>query len=254
MTDLPPGGASAAGTVAPYPRGVGDPTAVQDGAVRPPRRAGRWIAPILAVAAAALLGYIGWALLAPGGSLVVPTLIVLGSGLALAAIAALVAFLGPRRRAWWLFSGLMVPLAAVAAVWTFFFALPAAVAWDPSLHGQALAVLARLHAAPTNAHGRPRRDCWTITTGSAGPVGAPYRECAIDSSIGSRPFVHVWFAPVSVPSEALDYTDVGTAAFVDECYRHLDGDWWMTAPEDEAAASGGGGRACRIGYRPSGGP
>jgi hypothetical protein len=57
----------------------------------------------------------------------------------------------------------------------------------------------------------------------------------------------LYFALGAVPVRGIGYTDVGAAAFPDECSRHLVGRWWMFVGD------GGGGGPCPFGYRFHGG-
>ena len=73
------------------------------------------VAIVLSVVVGMVLGYLGWVLPSPGGSLVVPTLNVLGVGLALAGCSWIVACFTPRRRGLWIFAvatGILSLLAA----------------------------------------------------------------------------------------------------------------------------------------------
>jgi len=56
------------------------------------------------------------------------------------------------------------------------------------------------------------------------------------------------FTATGGPTLGLGYTNLGGAAFPDECSRHLTGEWWMFA----GTTSGTG--DCPIGYQFNGGP
>ena len=182
------------------------------------------------------LAYLGWVLPSPGGSLVVPTSVVLGIGCA-AGIAC------------WIITGRWATTAAVlgvtvlAAVWTFSFSLPARIAWDSNATSQAQTALQHLASSPRNPYGVPLRPCSTMGTGSVGPIDAPYRECAVSTPEGH----FVIFTAAELTGRGLGYTDIGAATFPDECSRHLTGEWWMFTRE----SSGTGG--CPIGYQFHGG-
>ena len=182
------------------------------------------------------LGWLGWVLPVPGGTLVVPTAVVAAVGTALAGAC----WLGTGSRA---LGASVVGVTAVAAVWTFAFALPATLAWDPGATSQARAALARLADGPRARDGVPLQPCATVAVGRVGPMSAPYRHCAVSSPEGH----FVLFTAVGRPLQGLGYTDIGSATFPDECSRHLTGAWWMFT------ASHGGIGGCPIGYRFDGG-
>lgn len=185
---------------------------------------------------AIFLGYMGWVLPSPGGSLAVPTLIVSGIGCAVGV-------------ACWIITGrraaavAVLAITAAASVWTFAFSLPASVAWDSNATSQAQTALQELASSPRNQYGVPLRPCSTTITGSVGPIGAPYRECAVSTPEGH----FVIFTPAGQTGRGLGYTDTGAATFPDECSRHLTGEWWMFTRD----SSGTGG--CPVGYQFHGG-
>jgi hypothetical protein len=205
-------------------------------AVTGDRRRRPALAAAVAVLVAVGLGWLGWVLPVPGGSLVVPTAVVAAVGTALAGVC----WLGTRSR---LLAASVVGVTAVAAVWTFAFSLPAALAWDPGATTQARAALAQLAGGPRDRYGVPLHPCATVSAGQVGPMAAPYRHCAVSTPEGH----FVLFTTVGRPRQGLGYTDVGPATFPDECSRHLTGAWWMfTAPH-------GGTGWCPVGYRFDGG-
>ena len=198
--------------------------------------------PVTAVTVAivgAVLGYLGWVLPRPGDSLVVPTLVVLGIGCALA-VPGIV---------YWLVSGrgaiaiAILATTVVAAIWTFEFSLPAAVALDTSATAQAQAALVQLNSSPRSKYGVPLHPCSMKVVGSVGPLGAPYRQCAVSTPEGH----FVLYTSGTQTSRGLGYTDIGASTFPDACSRHLIGRWWMfTGPKN-------GEGACPIGYSFQGG-
>ncbi len=203
--------------------------------------AGRLRLPVALTAAivtlvAIVLGYLGWVLPSPGGSLVIPTLIVFGIG-CVAGIAC------------WIITGSRATAVAIlgvtvlASVWTFSFSLPASVIWGSNATSQAHTALQQLASSPRNQYGVPLRPCSTRTTGSVGPIGAPYRQCAVSTPEGH----FVIFTAAGRTGRGLGYTDIGAATFPDQCSRHLTGEWWMFTED----SSGTGG--CPIGYQFHGG-
>ena len=190
-----------------------------------------------------VLGYLGWALPTPGDSLLVPTLIVAGVGLAIAVVGAIFA-LHPRLTSLWLFCGVVLVLTVVASLWTFQFALPASVAWDASATQQAQTVIARVNAEPL-VNGVPPGHCWTVQNGSIGDVQAPYRECGISTPEGH--FVTFVSVGVGPKGGGLGYTDRGAATFQDACSKHLFGKWWAFSNNTDGMGS------CPVGYMFHGG-
>jgi len=200
-------------------------------------RVPRWITVGILVVTATVLGSLGWVLLSPGGSLAIPTLIVLGVGGAIGII-------------YWIVTGsgtTAVALAAVtlaASVWTFACALPVSVALDPSADAQAHAAFVQLASSPRSKYGIPVDPCSTKRDGSVGPLDAPYRVCAVSSPQGH----FVLFTAIGQSPRGLGFTDIGAATFLDECSRHLIGEWWTFT------ASTGGLGGCPLGYQFHGGP
>jgi hypothetical protein len=206
------------------------------------------VAIALSVVVGIVLGYLGWVLPSPGGSLIVPTLIVLGVGLALAGCSWIVACFAPHRRGLWVFAVATGILTLFAAAWTFWFSLPAAMWSDSGAVQQAQNALLKLRQEPTK-NGVPINHCWRIETGTIGPLSAPYEACATSTRVVGQPFVVVAFTSVESSRGCVDYTNVGGgAAFYDSCYRHLVGPWWMTSLDRSGVGN------CPIGYRFHGGP
>ncbi len=205
----------------------------QDGRLRVPRL----VTATILVAIAIVLGYLGWVLPSPGGSLVFPTLIVFGSGCASGIV-------------YWIITGgraTAVTVAAItvtASVWTFAYSLPTSVAWDSSATSQAQAALLQLSSSPRSHYGIPLHPCSTKLIGRVGPINAPYRECAVSTPEGH----FVLFTVAGQNARGVGYTDRGAATFLDECSRHLTGEWWMFT----RSTSGTG--DCPIGYQFNGGP
>jgi len=194
------------------------------------------VAALILSALAIILFYLGWILPSPGGSLVVPTLVVFGIG----CIAGLACWIATGSRA--------IPITAagialVASVWTFQFSLPASVTWGSNATAQAQEALVRVNLGPYSAVGIPVHPCSIAMTGSVGKLDAPYRQCAASTPQGH----FVTFTPKGQPTHGLAYTDVGAGTFPDECSRHLIGEWWMFS----GSTDGMGG--CPIGYQFHGG-
>ena len=200
-------------------------------------RVPRWFTAGILFVTAIVLGSLGRVLLNPGGSLAIPTLIVLGVG-------------GAIGITYWIVTGsgtTAVALAAItlaASVWTFAIALPVSVALDSSANSQAHAAFVQLASAPRSRYGIPVHPCSTKLEGSVGPLDAPYRVCAVSSPEGH----FVLFTVIGQSARGLGITDRGAATFLDECSRHLIGEWWMFT----GRTRGTGG--CPFGYQFRGGP
>jgi hypothetical protein len=205
---------------------------------------------LVAVALVAIaLGALGWFLPIPGGSLVAPTLTVLGVGAAIALVAWVAACFRPNQHWRWVFAAGVVGVTVIAGIWTYAFSLPMSLWFDSGATAQALAALAPLRAS-AQAHGgvATARPCTLQATGSIGPLRAPYQQCAVWTPEGR----FVTFSAVgSSPSRGLSFTYVGAKTFADECARHLVGQWWMFT---ESANTNGVPGSCPIGYRYYGGP
>jgi len=192
-----------------------------------------------------ILGYLGWVLPSPGESLVTPTLIVAGTGLGISVCGALFAFLPPHRLEAVTWAGVVLTFTLLASVWTYQFSLPAHVAWDSSSTARAKAILFRLNQGNLNVT-VPPQPCITFTKGSIGPLDAPYRACATSTSEGH----FVMFTTGGVRSRGITYTDLGAETFLDECFKHLDGSWYMFTSGDLSNPA----NPCPIGYEFQGGP
>jgi hypothetical protein len=186
------------------------------------------------------LGYLGWTLPSVGSSLLVPTVIVFGVGAATATASWIVAGIGSWRRQLRVFSVLVSSFTVMASIWTFEFALPASLAWNLGATHTAQTVLLKLRDAPGFSHGvAPYPGCMEVTTGSIGPLEAPYSECPLWTNVGHS---------VSFRGDrgGLTYTDSPATTFEDQCIRHLVGEWWMFAPESNDMGG------CPFGYHFSG--
>lgn len=203
-----------------------------------------------AVGVGLVLGYLGWILLSPGGSIAIPTLVVFGAGAVVAFVASMVALSSNPLRLFAKYLAFAVgSMTILATVWTWQFALPASVAWS-SATTQAQQALTTAADGPKDAHGMPLHPCTTVTTGSVGPLAAPYQECA------TTPFPRrsaVMFSAVDTdgrPSQrGIAYVLGGSAGwFADECSRHLEGPWWEFTASQNALGD------CPMGYTYHGGP
>jgi hypothetical protein len=168
------------------------------------------------------LGYAGWVLPTAGGSVLIPTFVVFGIGAVVALAGWALAIVRPGRHGPLAFAAVVGLCTLVASVWTFQFSLAARVSWGSDATTQAQLALVQLGQSPKYANGAPERPCVVVDHDSVGPLEAPYRRCAVSASEGYA----VTFAPVGAPSSGLAFTDMGGAAFPDECSRHLSGQWW----------------------------
>jgi hypothetical protein len=206
------------------------------------------VAVLVGVAIGVALGALGTALVTPGRSLAVPTAIVAGIGGAIALVAWVVASFRATRHAGWILAVTVAGVTILASVWTFEFALPAAVEWSGAT-AQAQDALHALSQSPLDHDGTvPPHSCTVHATGSVGPLAAPYRECTIWTPVGH--LVEFVSNGPGAPG-GLVYTDRPSTSFADQCVRHLTGRWWMVAP---SADSNGDPGSCFFGYRFVGGP
>ena len=204
--------------------------------------AGGWAA-VAAVAVGIGLGAFGTAMVTPGQSLAVPTAIVAGIGGALGLVSWVVASFRAGRQAGLIFAVAIAVVTVLAGTWTFEFALPAAIEWSNAT-AQAQSALSLLGHFPQNRDGTVLpKPCMVHTSGSIGPLAAPYKECAIWTPVG-----HLVTFIASSPNAhgGLVYTNRPSASFPDECARHLVGDWWMFAPSTNSNGDPG---SCYLGYR-----
>jgi hypothetical protein len=207
-----------------------------------------WLAVPAAIGVGVLLGWLGWALLVPGESLVIPSLLVLGTGAVVALSSGIFGMRRPLRRWIRVFAKATVACSIAAAIWTFQFALPSSIAWDSGVTARAQAVLADLSVSARTHHGvAPLEPCSIHRSGSVGPLNAPYKECAIWTTEGH----FVTFTTLGPrTARGLGFTNAGAPTFPDECARHLVGQWWMfTEPPNSSVSPGG----CPIGYHFQGG-
>jgi hypothetical protein len=177
-------------------------------------------------------GLIGWLLVQPGRSVLVPSaevavLVTLPFVIGMAILS-----FSDNRQLHRLFLGLFAVLGPMAIAWTFFGVLPASVVWNSS--GPQLAA--------TAATG-PNGGCRLVTSGSVGLVDAPYNVC-VNTFNGET---GVTFAEANSKSGYVYLTATSSSGwFPDECSRHLIGNWWAFGSFDGTAS-------CPFGYQGHGG-
>jgi hypothetical protein len=208
----------------------------------------RWVAAGAAVVIGIALGLLGTVLVAPGQSLAVPTAIVGAVGGGIVLVSWVVASFRARRQAGWVLAVGVAVVTVLACLWTFEFALPAAIEWSNAT-AQAQDTFNRLQHSSQNSHGTlPPQPCTVHDSGSIGPLTAPYKECAVWTPEGHA---LTFVSTGQNTSGGLVYTDRPSAFFADECERHLIGNWWMFAP---STVSNGDPGSCYYGYEFHGGP
>src|SRR5271163_300675 len=90
---------------------------------------GQWAAAMAAVVIGIALGALGTVLVTPGQSLAVPTAIVAAVGGGIVLVSWVVASFRARRQAGWVLAVGAAVVTVLACLWTFEFALPAAIEW-----------------------------------------------------------------------------------------------------------------------------
>lgn len=215
---------------------------------RPASRKSRFVAAVAGALVGVALGCLGWFLPSPGGSLVTPTLVVGGVGAAIAVLGALFAFLAPRRVEPAVFACTVLLVTLMASAWTFQLSLPARMALDSSATQRAGAIFSEVNHADVELT-MPNEPCTDITTGSIGPLDAPYRACTWSAG-RDHGVTFTKLDPSSKVSRGISFTDLGPPTFLDECYRHLVGPWYMFRSADLAGSS----PLCPVGYEFHGGP
>jgi hypothetical protein len=207
----------------------------------------RWVAAGAVALIGIALGALGTVLVTPGQSLAVPTAIVAAVGGGIVLVSWVVASFRARRQAGWVLAVGAAVVTVLACLWTFEFALPAAIEWSNAT-AQAQDTFNSLQHASQDSHGNLlSQPCIVHDSGSVGPLAAPYKECAIWTTEG-----HALIFESSGPSssDVLVYTDRPSAFFADECERHLIGNWWMSA---SSTVSDGDPGTCYYGYQFHGG-
>jgi hypothetical protein len=207
----------------------------------------RWVAAAAAVVVGIGLGALGTTLVTPGQSLAVPAAVVAGIGGSVVLVSWVVASFRSGRQAGWIFAVAAGAVTVLAVIWTFESALPAAIEWSDAT-AQAQDALSLLQHSPQNRRGTvPPQPCVVHSTGSVGPLAAPYQECAIWTPVGHQV---TFIADGPNAAGGLVYTDRPATSFADECARRLVGDWWMFASSTDSDGDPG---SCYFGYRFEGG-
>ena len=69
----------------------------------------------------------------------------------------------------------------------------------------------------------PLQPCSFVSSGTMGPLTAPYRVCAVSTAEG-----HIvnFVAIGRPPTHGITFTDRGSETFLDSCYMHLVGSWY----------------------------
>ena len=93
----------------------------------------------------------------------------------------------------------------------------------------------------------PPQPCSSTTAGRIGPLSAPYRICPVSTPVGH--FVNFTVIGTS-PEYGISYTDRGPETFLEQCYRHLVGQWWEFRSADLSNPQ----TPCPGGWRFHGGP
>jgi hypothetical protein len=192
---------------------------------------------ISALTVGLVLVVLGWWLPSPGGSVIVPTLIVFGAGAVLTIVGVLALPLVRVNRpvpTWFL--GLSSVLVLAVTAWTLYFSMATQLVLS-NADEQATKALAALGVGPGD-------NCKEILEGGVGPQSAPYQQCATSSPQGT-------FVIFSTSGRGLGYTNVGARSFPDECVRHITGEWWMFT---QASDDDGNPGSCPVGYVFDGGP
>ncbi|HLX88453.1 MAG TPA: hypothetical protein VKR22_08385 [Acidimicrobiales bacterium] len=217
------------------------------------RRTPLWWFLIAAVLVGAFLVWLSLVLPVPGGSVLVPTGIVVGVGVAIGAGGGIVLLACRELGGSGVFAASVFLLTALTGIWTFELSLPFQMAWaSSSSSSQVKQILGNLERGPKNVDGVPLDPCQVVRTGSIGPLSAPFDQCATSTYVGafgSKRVNFVLFTLVGVRTQGLAYTNIGPATFEDECYRHLVGDWWAFNGGDPANPAG----PCSLGYSFHGG-
>jgi hypothetical protein len=140
----------------------------------------RWATAVVAVAVGIGLGALGTALVTPRQSLAVPTAWVAGIGGAIVLVSWVVASFRAGHQAGWIFAVSVAVVTVLAAIWTFEFALPAAIEWSDATV-QAQEALSLIQHSPQNDSGTvPPQPCVVHTTGD--PSSGRLQLCVVPGS------------------------------------------------------------------------
>ena len=177
-----------------------------------------------------LAGLLGWLLVRPGQSVIVPTAEVAVLVIVLSVIGMAVLSFTDNRQLHRLFVGLFAILGPLAIAWTFFGVLPASVIWNS--YGSQLAATAG-SSSP----------CRQVSSGSVGLIDAPYNVCINTFKGGTG----ITFVAADGKSGYVYLTATSSSGwFPDECHRHLVGNWWAFGASDGIGN-------CPFGYQFQGG-
>jgi hypothetical protein len=129
----------------------------------------------------------------------------------------------------------MVVVGVLVVWWAWAFAMPLAMAWDSGATADALGALRGI--SPDQSV------CVTVTSGSIGPLTAPYERCALDGPPGAEV---TYFAGGSDNGLArgLIFFDGPLRGGADQFVRHLVGGWYAFTQDSSGA----------LGYTFTGGP
>jgi multisubunit Na+/H+ antiporter MnhB subunit len=182
---------------------------------------------IALLAMAFLCGIVGFVFSSPGGSIVLPTILVAFVALFLTVVGwvALSAVNSPLIRIGFVVLAILVGVSA--CWWTYTSALSAQIAQDASATTQAVTALRGASSANS-------AQCRTLTGDDFGPIRAPYSECATPAPAGG----FVTYASVEsdgkgLPAHSVDRGVVFNLGPVSNltglCVRHLVDGWWAWA-------------------------
>ena len=111
----------------------------------------------------------------------------------------------------------MIISGILATWWAWAFAMPASMAWDSSATPSALEALEGI--APDHSV------CVKVTSGSIGPLDAPYERCAIVAPPGATVSYYAG-STANSPARGLIFFHGARLVGTDQFVRHLVGDWY----------------------------
>ena len=176
-----------------------------------------------AVALAVIMGVVelavGWRLPVPGGSLVVPTIVVGVIAVAFTGMGWIILSVFHVRSAQLTFVVLSIVVGIAATWFTYAFSWPVQMSRDSGATPNAEAALV---GVPPNTS-----RCTIITTGAVGPLRAPYRRCATNSPHpGSVVFYYAQTDPGTGIASGIVFNEGPVNDLSDQCVRHLVGEWY----------------------------
>jgi hypothetical protein len=191
---------------------------VKDARTRHVRRYAIATAIVLAVISGLVEVVVGIKLPVVGLSILLPTIVVALISLCFLVLGTAILF--RVKTALLTFIVLSVSIGLATTWWTYAFSWPSAMALDSSATPSALAALS---VAPQIA-----TKCVIRTTGSVGPLRAPYQRCA--TRAGSTVFYSAMAnGQVIDPSRGLVFDEGPASNLSDHCVRHLVGDWYAVS-------------------------